>query len=85
MPLLPEALVQSYVNGFQNAFSHLITTLGDLIEHIKHPGTCTITWENYPHQFYTDLEIFNLPTIFSLTPKCQTTLIMNWLVDFVEF
>ena len=42
---LPQPLVQSYVDRFQNPFSHLTTTLGDLIEHIKHLGTCTITWE----------------------------------------
>ena len=41
---LPELLVLSYVDRFRNPFSHLTTTLGDLIEHIKHFGTCTITW-----------------------------------------
>ena len=48
---LPQPLVQSYVDRFQNPFSHLTTTLGDLIEHIKHLGTCTITWETNPISF----------------------------------
>ena len=41
---LCEALVQSYVDGFQSAFSHFATWLGDLIEHIKCLGACTLTW-----------------------------------------
>ena len=40
---LPEALTLVCVDRFQNPFSHLTTTLGDLIENIKHLGTCTIT------------------------------------------
>ena len=46
---LAQPLVLSYIymDRFQNPFGHLTTILGDLIEHIKHLGTCSFTWETW--------------------------------------
>ena len=75
---LPRPLVLSYVDQFQNPFSHLTTTLGDLIEHIKHLGTCTITWE-------TNLISFTLIYRFSSPPLSFPNIKLLNQVDFVKF
>ena len=80
---LPELLVLSYVDRFPNPFSHLTTTLGDLIEHIKHLGTCTITWETDPISFILMYRFSFNPLSFS-NAKCKIKWILFNFEDYTH-